>query len=131
MSEPMTDNIDKKKEDMDSKAALTKALAAGAVLMMRPNQMDIPESQRAPEQAYLELKRMIQEKYSQVDVDLLDRGPGSEEGQRAMAKQLEDAGVVDDEDILDQANTTLQLIHEEESSALWASEPAEPPAHLR
>jgi hypothetical protein len=131
MSEVTMNNIDKKKEDMDSKSTLTKALAAGAVLMMRPNLMDRPESQRAPEEAYLELKRMIREKYEQVDVDLLDLGPGSEEGQQAMAKQLEDAGAIDDKVILDQAQTTLELIREERPSALRASEPVEPPAHLQ
>lgn len=99
--------------------------------MMRPNLMDRLESQRKPEEAYLDLKRMIQERYEQVDVDILDRGPGSAEGQQAMGEQLEDAGVTEDDEILHQAKIALDLIREKEPSTLWASEPAEPPAHLK
>jgi hypothetical protein len=115
---------------MDAKTTLIKALAAGALLMMRPNPEAGPQAQEAPE-AYLALKRMIRERYKQVNVDLLDDGPGSAERQQAMAQQLQAAGVVDDEEIVQQAKETLQAIDDEESSTLWASEPADEPAQLK
>ena len=116
---------------MEEKQKLTKVLAAGALLLMQPNTMDRPKSQRGTEKAYQDLKQTIQEKYQQVDVDILARGPGSAERQEMMAEQLENAGVTNDKEILRQAQHVLELIREESPSLLWAAEPAETPAHLQ
>lgn len=110
---------------------LTKALAAGAIALFRPNVMDLPESEKEIEAAYLDLKEMIQAQYGSVDVDLLDLGPGSAERQQAMDEQLQEAGATKDEGILRQARLLLDIIAEEEPKALWASELAEPPSHLQ
>jgi hypothetical protein len=132
MSESKANNSDKKKQDMDSKSTLTKALAAGAIVMFRPNLMERPASpQREIDQAYLDLKELLQEKYEQIDVDILDFGPGSAERQQAIAQKLQDSGASEDEEILRQAQIVLDLIREEDPAALWASEPAKPPAHLQ
>jgi len=115
---------------MESQFLLTKALAAGAVVMMRPNQWYSPETLEEMETAYLKLKEMIRAQYTQVDVDLLDIGPGSAERQQQMARQLQEAGVTEDEDILRQARLVLENITEDDPAALWASEVAdEPPQH--
>jgi hypothetical protein len=110
---------------------ITKALAAGAVAMLRPNLRDRHESQREIEEAYKTLKAMIEAHYGQVGVDLLEIGPGSAERQAAIAQQLDEAGATEDEDILRQAQLVLDIISEEDPTALWASEVAEPPPHLR
>lgn len=115
----------------DGKTLLTKALAAGAVAMLRPNVMKRHEYKRKIDGAYLDLKESIREKYSQVNVDILDLGPGSAEAQQAMAKQLQDAGATEDEELLRQAEALIEIIIGENPSALWASETAEPPAHLK
>lgn len=81
---------------------LTKALA-GAVAIFRPNRTDGPVYREDMSNAYLKLKEMIQEEYPQMDVDLLDIGPGSAERQQLIALQLQDAGVLLNEKILYQA----------------------------
>jgi hypothetical protein len=121
----------KQNESMNAKSMITKALAAGAVAMLRPNLRDRHESQRKIEEAYQTFKAMIEAHYGQVDVDLLEIGPGSAERQAAIAQQLDEAGATEDEDILRQAQLVLDIISEEDPTALWASEVAEPPPHLR
>lgn len=106
---------------------LTQALAAGAVANFRPNRLNGPVYREDMTNAYLQLKEMIAEKYPQVDVDLLDIGPGSAERQQLIARQLQEAGVAQDEQILHQARTVLEIIAEENPESLWASQPAEPP----
>jgi hypothetical protein len=121
----------KQSEHADPQNLLTKALAAGAVAAFRPNLMDRPESQRVIVAAYQKLKEMIQDQYRQVDVDLLDIGPGSVERQQTIAQQLQAAGVTEDKDVLRQAQLVLDAVAEKDPSALWASEEAKPPAHLK
>ena len=118
-------------ESMDAKTMIMKALAAGVVAMLRPNLRDRHESQREIEDAYQALKAMIKAQYEQVDVDLLEIGPGSAERQEAITQQLVEAGATEDESILHQAQLVLDIIAEENPESLWASEVAEPPPHLK
>jgi hypothetical protein len=121
----------KQNEQPDPKTILMKALAAGAVASFRPNLMGLPDSQKDIVLAYQELKEMIQAQYPQIDVDLLDVGPGSAERQEAMTQQLQAAGVTEDKEILRQAQTVLDVIAEENPESVWASDVAEPPSHLK
>lgn len=116
---------------MDAKTRLTKALAAGAVIMSRPNTFEGTGPESQIKVAYQKLKALLQEQYRQVDEDLLDIGPGSEERQEAMANQLEEAGATEDEAVMQQAQALLDIIYKEDPSAIWASAVAEPPAHLK
>jgi hypothetical protein len=116
---------------MNPETVLTKALAAGAVAMFRPNVVKRHEGKRKIDREYLELKALIKEKYPQVNADMLDLGPGSAEAQGAMAEQLKEAGVTEDDEVTHQAQALLKAISEEDPSALWAAQPAEPPAHLK
>lgn len=117
---------------MISQDKLMKALTSGALLAFRPNLMNQHGSQTQEEIStrYLELKAMIQERYRQVDIDLLDIGPGSAERQEAMHQQLQEAGVIKDKEILAQAQKLLDLISEENADSLWASQVADPIPHL-
>lgn len=119
------------KSQMDAKTRLTKALAAGAVIMSRPNTFEGigPESQIKA--AYQKLKALLQERYGQVNEDLLDIGPGSEERQETMANQLEESGATKDEMVMQQAQTVLDVIGQADPTAVWASTVAEPPSHLK
>lgn len=123
----MNEQNEEKNGRMNPTNDLTKALAAGAVAMFRPNRTDGPVYREDLTNAYIKLKEMIEEKYAQVDVDLLDIGPGSAERQELIARQLQDTGAVQDEEILSQARTLLTIIAAENPESLWASDPAEPP----
>lgn len=118
-------------EEMDPKSMLTKALSAGAVAMLRPNLKGRHESQREIAHAYEKLKLMLEEKYGQVDADLMDIGPASAERKELIAQQLEASGATEDESILRQAQRVLEIIAEENPESLWASEVPEIPPHLR
>jgi hypothetical protein len=118
-------------QQMDAKTRLTKALAAGAVIMSRPNIIKGIGPDTQIKTAYLKLKETLQARYKQVDEDLLDIGPGSEERQETMANQLEEAGATEDEVIMQQAQELLDIIYKVDPSAIWASAVAEPPAHLK
>lgn len=105
-------------------------MAAGATAAFRPNLMDRHESQNEIAEATQTLKKMIQRQYPQVDIDLLDIGPGSAERQNAVIEQLQATGATEDEAILRQAQVVLDIIADEEPEALWAAKPAEsPPQH--
>lgn len=116
---------------MDAQTLLIRALAAGAAAMFRPNLVDVPDFQKEIEPAYLNLKEMIQERYAQVNVDLLDVGPASAERQQRLGQQLQAAGVTEDRAILRQAQAVLDTIGEEYPSALSASEVVDSHSHLQ
>lgn len=116
---------------MEKHEKLTRALAAGSVIMSRPNTFKGIGPEEEIEIAYHKLKRMLQEQYGQVDEDLLDIGPGSEKRQAAMTRQLEETGAAEDEAILQQAQALLEIIYKVEPTAIWASAVAEPPSHLK
>ncbi len=116
---------------LDNKTKLTKALAAGAVIMSRPNILKGigPEEQIKP--AYLKLKALLEKEYGQVNEDLLDIAPGSAERQDTLANQLAQAGATEDEAVMGQAQTLLEIIYEVDPTSIWASAEAEPPSHLK
>lgn len=115
---------------MNSINEITKALAAGAAAVFRPNRTGGPVYKREIADDYVELKEMIRAQYPQVDVDLLDIGPGSAERQQLISKQLQETGAINDEAIQQQAQRLLQTISEKYPEALWASEEADPaPQH--
>lgn len=120
----------KANEQMDAETRLMKALAVGAVAAFRPNLMNRLEAQKEIATAYLELKDKIQKRYGRVQVHLLDIAPGSADRQAALAQQLKEAGVTEDEEILKQAQRLLDIVWAEDPEALWATEPADPaPQH--
>lgn len=115
----------------NERSKLVKALSAGAVIMSRPNIVEGigPETQIKAD--YQKLKAMLAASYPQVDVHMLDIAPGSEARQETIAQQLEASGAAEDADILQQARVLLDIIKEEDPSAVWATAVAEPPAHLK
>lgn len=116
---------------LDAKTKLTIALAAGAVIMFRPNIFRGEAAMAELETAYQKLKALIRARYRQVDENLLDIAPGSAERQEALANQLVAAGATEDEVVVQQAQTLLDIIAEKDPDAIWAAAPAEPPAQLK
>ncbi|MCB8984918.1 MAG: hypothetical protein H6659_13895 [Ardenticatenaceae bacterium] len=115
----------------DSYTTITNALAAGAVAMLRPNLWDRPGKQKEFDAVYLKLKKMIQTHYPQVDVDLLDIGPGSPARRQVVDQQLRTTGAAEDATVIRQAEAVMEILAKIEPSALWASQTAEEPPHLR
>lgn len=123
-------NKNTQKKQMEAKTLLVKAFSAGAVVAFRPNLMGRLASQKEIAGAYQKLKEMIAADYGQVDVDMLEIGPGAATRKETLAAQLEEAGVTADERILNQAQAVLDIIAEEDPEAVWATEVADPaPQH--
>ena len=115
---------------MEPNELLIKVLAAASVATSLPNMMNRREERQELGQVYQSLKDLIQDKYPQVNVDLLDLGPGSEDRQEALSRQLAEQGVTEDEEIVRQAEQLFEVISSEAPDSLWASENAETPSHL-
>lgn len=103
------------------------ALAAGAAANFRPNPS--ADTKEPLSEDYLTLKSLIEQKHPQVDVDLLDVGPGSAERQEAMLEQLREVGVAEDEEILRQAQVVLDTAAELDPRVLNAAEVSEKTPH--
>lgn len=103
------------------------ALAAGAAANFRPNpSADVKEPL---DESYLTLKSLIEQKYPQVDVDLLEVGPGSAERQEVMIEQLREVGAAEDEEVLRQAQVVLDTAAELDPQVLIAAEVSETTPH--
>jgi hypothetical protein len=104
---------------MESSSIIVQALAAGAVAEFRPGIM-IKKTDEIIDQAYVRLKARLKEKYPQVDADMLDFGPGSEERQRLLEAQLTQTGALDDEELNASAKDLLETILTYEPQAAMA-----------
>jgi HEAT repeats len=89
---------------MDSVTLIVTALATGAVAGLKPT------ADRVVEVAYEELKGLLQRRFSQVDVTLLEQQPASKSRQDAVAEDLARAGADMDSDVLRSAQELLKLI---------------------
>lgn len=103
------------------------ALAAGAAANFRPNPS--ADTTEPLSENYQTLKSLVEQKYPQVDVDLLEVGPGSAERQEAVIEQLREAGVAEDEEILRQAQVVLDTAAELDPQVLIAAEVSEKTPH--
>ena len=74
---------------------------------------------------------MLAASYPQVNVDLLDIAPGSEARQQQVTQQLAESGAAEDDAILQQAQTLLDIIAEKDPTAVWATAVAQPPSQLK
>ena len=106
---------------------IKRALAAGAAANFRPNPS--ADTKYPLSEEYQTLKSLIEQKYPQVDTDLLDVGPGSAERQAAMVEQLREVGVAEDDEILGQAQVVLETAAELDPRVLNAAEVTEKTPH--
>lgn len=112
---------------MEPITTIKTALAAGAAANFRPNPS--PDTKEPLSEDYMTLKSLIEQKYPQIDVDLLEVGPGSAGRQKAMAEQLQEAGVADDAEIVRQAQVVLDKAAALYPQVLEAAEVSETTPH--
>jgi hypothetical protein len=104
---------------MEEYSIIVKALAAGAVASFRPDNL-IEKEERLMDNNYVALKRMLREKYPQVDADILDIGPGSEARLKLLQDQLANSGALDDSKLQEKAQSLIDEILKHEPEAAMA-----------
>jgi hypothetical protein len=87
------------------------ALAAGAAAGLKP------VAENAVKDAYAGIKRLVQDKYSDVDIVPLEQKPDSKEKRDSLTKDLVEAGAASDEDLRTQAQELAALIEQHDASA--------------
>jgi hypothetical protein len=67
--------------------------------------------------AYEAVKRLLRQRYAQVDVTAVERRPDSEPKRNSLAEDLADAGAGADAELLEAARQLVQAVHEHEPDA--------------
>ena len=91
---------------MDPITIIVSALALGAAAGLKPT------AEQAVKDAYAGIKALIQRKYQQVDVTLVESDPASETLQADVKEDLARANAGQDEELLLQAQTLLDAIQQ-------------------
>lgn len=107
---------------MEKATVVVQALAAGAAASLRPNVMDTTDRQTPVQEAFLQLKELLEEHYrgKSVQIDLLDIAPASIERQETVRRELKAVNRPVPDDVIDQAYALLQICAEEQPEALTA-----------
>lgn len=86
------------------------AMVLGAQANLRPTAYDtVQNGSIAPEKAYFQLKQAIREK-SNIDVNILDNGPGSPERRQILAEGLKQSNLTDDAEVRQRARLMLESV---------------------
>ncbi len=98
---------------MDPITIVVAALAGGAAAGLKPT------AEKVVKDAYSGLKALIQRKYGNVNIEALEKKPGSELKRGSLEEDLTDAGAEADSELLDQAKILLDIVktHERETVA--------------
>jgi len=97
--------------------AMVLAMAAAAAANFRPNDF----AQKRPEvKAYLELRRLLADKYPAVSNDILNIGPASIERRNMLKRQLQEADADTDTSVLQHVIQLLRLLLEHTPNAATA-----------
>jgi hypothetical protein len=89
---------------MDPITIIVTALALGAAAGLKPT------AERAVKDAYVGIKKLIQDKYQQINLPLLEGDPASKGRQEVVKEDLARAKADQDEAVLRQAKTLLDAI---------------------
>ena len=87
------------------------ALAAGAAAGLKP------AAEQAVKDAYAGIKRLIQDKYGQVDLAPVEQKPDSKAKRDSLTEDLEEAGAASDEELRRQAQELAALIERYDAPA--------------
>lgn len=93
---------------MDPMTIIVTALVLGAAAGLEPT------AAQAVKDAYAGVKRLIQDRYDRVTVEMLENDPTDEARREIIKTDLEKAGAAQDEDLLRQAQALLDLIEKQE-----------------
>jgi len=100
--------------DPDAVTVITSALASGAVAGVKDTAV------KAIKDAYAGLKRLITDRYAQVDVSEVEKKPDSKPKRDSLAEDLADAGAGEDVELLDAARRVLAVVRENSPQAAAA-----------
>jgi hypothetical protein len=89
---------------MDPLSWILAAVLAGAATPMQATVAD------AVKDAYAALKRIVVERYRGVDLTMVERDPKAPDNRRALERQLREAGVSGDVDLLSRAKALLDEV---------------------
>ena len=89
---------------MDPLTSLVTALAAGAAAALQSTVEQVVKD------SYAALKRLIQRKYAQVDINQLEANPNSKSRRGVVEEELAAAGADKDAEVLQQAQVLLEAI---------------------
>ena len=96
---------------MDPISLIVVALATGAAAGLKPT------AEAAIRDAYAGLKRLITDRYRQVDVGPVENRPSSEAKRRSLEEDLRETHAAADPELLREAKALLDLIAERDPSA--------------
>ncbi len=96
---------------MEPISMIVTALALGAAAGLKPT------AEQAVKDAYVGLKSLIQRKFAQVDLALLEAKPESEKRQAVVEEELEEAGAAQDQEILQGAQRLLDVVQQKAPEA--------------
>jgi hypothetical protein len=106
---------------MNTATIIVMALATGAAADFRPNVFEGNRPDESADDAYTELKDLIERKYPSIDAGMMDISPGSEERQQQLEEALQKAEADQDEALLRQAQIVLDAVHTEIPEAAAAA----------
>lgn len=89
---------------MDPISMIVMALAAGAAAALKST------AEQAIQDTYLGFKTLIQSRYKQVSIDMLENDPASEDRQKIMREDLEKTTVGSNEEVLRRAQELLAVV---------------------
>jgi hypothetical protein len=90
------------------------ALAAGAAAGLKP------AAEQAVRDAYAGIKRLIQDRYAQIELAPLEQKPESEAKRASLTEDLEEAGAGNDEELLAQARALVAVVEQHDAAAAAA-----------
>jgi hypothetical protein len=99
---------------MDPVSMIVAALAAGAAAGLKDTAAD------AVRDAYASVKRLIQSRYRDVELEPLEAKPESEAKRASLAEDLEDAGAGSDRDLLELVRELVAAIERDDPAAAAA-----------
>jgi hypothetical protein len=99
---------------MDPLTSLVTALAAGAAAALKPT------VEQAVKDSYAALKGLIQRKYTQVPVDLIEQQPASESHRTVLKEDLAKTDAATDAELLTQAKALLDALQRQAPEAIGA-----------
>ena len=96
---------------MDPITLVVTAIAAGASAALKST------AESAVKDAYQGLKRLISRRYEDVDVDPVERRPGSEAKRQSLAEDLDAAGAARDRELLEAAQRLVEAVRTHDAAA--------------
>ena len=96
---------------MDPITVIVSAIASGAAAGIKET------ATSAVKDAYAAVRRLIADRYAEIDLDPVERRPESEAKRASLGEDLEAAGAQDDGDLLEAARQLIAVLREHDTAA--------------